>query len=312
MLSDPVLVVGDSMLDRYWDGAVDRISPEAPVPVLRMGGEWQRAGGAANVAMNLAALQCRATLGTVVGEDEAGARLCELLQRAGVEMMAVRSPDHPTTQKIRAVCRRQQLLRVDIEQPAPPALARALADLVIDLLPSFPWVVLSDYAKGALQDSAGLIRRGMRQGARVLVDPKGEDFTRYQGAWLLEPNAAEIRRVVGIEADDPDFDHRLHALRQRLGLAHLLVTLGERGLVLYSPDRMPLRVPAQRREVFDVSGAGDTLLAALAGALAHGLTLDDAVHEAQHAAGIVVGKFGTSVVTPAELGRDLELRESGP
>lgn len=307
--SASVLVVGDSMLDRYWDGAVERISPEAPVPVLRMSREWQCPGGAANVAMNLRALECPATLATLMGQDEAGSALAQLLQQAGVELLAVRSPACITTQKIRAVCRRQQLLRVDIEQPAPPAQAQALADLVIDHLPRHRWLLLSDYAKGALADSAALIRRARAAGCRVLVDPKGSDFTRYRGAWLLKPNEAEALGVAGAAHDDDDLDRRLSALRCGLEVEHLLVTRGEQGMVLYSADRAPLRVRAQAREVYDVSGAGDTVLAALTAALAAGDTLDDAVAQANRAAGIVVGRFGTAVVTRLELGRNDTLQE---
>jgi rfaE bifunctional protein kinase chain/domain len=304
MGSAPVLVVGDSMLDRYWDGTVERISPEAPVPVLRLVREWQRAGGAANVAINLCALQCPATLATLIGADEAGAALTGLLQDGGVELRAVRSREFTTTQKIRAVCRRQQLLRVDIEQPPPATLAPALADLVGELLPRHRWVLLSDYAKGALHDSAALIGQARRHGCRVLVDPKGDDFTRYRGAWLLKPNQAEVEQVVGVAGDDADFDARMAALRDSLALEHLLVTRGERGMVLYATGRSPWRVPAEApREVYDVSGAGDTVLAALAAALAAGESIDAAVAQANRAAGIVVGKFGTAAVSRSELGR---------
>ena len=298
---DPVLVVGDSMLDRYWEGAVERISPEAPVPVLHLGREWQRPGGAANVALNLRALQCPVVLATLVGDDEPGDTLTHLVEQAGVELIALRSPQHVTTQKIRAVCRRQQLLRVDIEQPPPIALTLALADRVTDLLPRHRWVLLSDYAKGTLGDCAALIRRATAQGCRVLVDPKGTDFTRYRGAWLLKPNEAEAVAVVGTPRDEADFDARMADLHAALEIEHLLVTRGERGMVLYSAQRAPLRVPAQALEVFDVSGAGDTVLAALAAALARGESLDDAVAEANRAAALVVGKFGTASVTRAEL-----------
>jgi rfaE bifunctional protein kinase chain/domain len=297
----PVLVAGDSMLDRYWEGAVERISPEAPVPVLRLGREWDRAGGAANVAMNLVALRCPAVLATLIGDDEAGTALTALLEDAGVELLAVRGGGQVTTQKIRAVCRRQQLLRVDVEHPAPLAQARALADRVVDLLPRHRWLLLSDYGKGALADAAALVRRAGTRGCRVLVDPKGEDFDRYRGAWLLKPNEAEALRVTGSAHDEADFDTRMAALRSALEVDHLLVTRGERGLVLYSAGRAPLRVQGPALEVYDVSGAGDTVLAALACALAEGQTLDDAMAQANRAAGVVVGKFGTATVSREEL-----------
>ncbi len=297
----PILVAGDSMLDRYWDGVVERISPEAPVPVLRLGGEWQQPGGAANVAVNLCALQCAPTLATLIGDDEAGRLLARLLREAGVELVGLGGPGCSTTQKIRAVCRRQQLLRVDIETAAPQALAQALADRVAALLPQHRWLLLSDYAKGALRDCSGLIARASAVGCRTLVDPKGTDFARYRGAWLLKPNEAEAQAVAGAAADEDDFDRRMDLLRCSLQIEHLLVTRGERGMVLYSPGRAPQRVAAQAREVYDVSGAGDTVLAALAAALARGAALLDAVAESNRAAAIVVGKFGTAAVTPAEL-----------
>lgn len=299
-----MLVAGDSMLDRYWDGAVDRISPEAPVPVLRLGHEWQRAGGAANVAANLSALGCATTLVTLLGDDAAGASLAALVAEAGVTLVAVTSA-HPTTQKIRAVCRRQQLLRVDIEEAATPADARALADRVAALAAGERWLLLSDYAKGALADSAGLVRRAVAAGCRVLVDPKGEDFARYRGAWLVKPNQAEAERVVGRAASEAEFDVRMDALRHAIDAEHLLVTRGERGMVLYSAARAPWKVSGHAREVYDVSGAGDTAFAALAAALAAGDTLHDAVAAANRAAGLVVGKFGTATVSRAELAAGL-------
>ncbi len=301
MKDDRILVVGDSMLDRYWEGAVDRISPEAPVPVLCLSSEWERAGGAANVALNLVALGRSTTLATVLGQDPAGDRLVELLRGAGVELDAVRGPTLTTTQKIRAVCRRQQLLRVDIEEPVPPASAVHLADRVADLLPRHPWLLLSDYAKGALAGCETTIRRAGARGVRVLVDPKGDDFERYRGAWLLKPNFAEAARIAGDGSNAQDFDARMSGLQRSLGLQHLLVTRGEHGMSLYSADRAALHVAAHTREVFDVSGAGDTVLAALASALAGGSTLDDAVRLANRAAGIVVGKFGTAVASAQEM-----------
>ena len=306
-----VLVVGDSMLDRYWDGCVDRISPEAPVPVLRMGSEWERPGGAANVAVNLAALGCRATLATLLGDDDAGNRLALLLSRAGVLLQAVRGGEQVTTQKIRAVCRRQQLLRIDIERGAPEAMATALADLVIDLLPQHRWLLLSDYGKGALGDPQGLIRRAGGHGCRVLADPKGADFARYRGAWLLKPNEAEAAGAAGAWPDEPGFLARMAALRAQLALQHLLVTRGERGMPMFSADRAPLHVGAVAREVYDVSGAGDTVLAALASALAAGQALDDAMRLANRAAGLAVSKFGTATVSQVELAELADLAGFG-
>jgi rfaE bifunctional protein kinase chain/domain len=298
-----VLVVGDSMLDRYWNGAVERISPEAPVPVLQLRDQSERAGGAANVALNLAALGCRVTLATLLGEDAAAARLATLLAQAGVTLDAVRSADLVTTQKIRAVCRQHQLLRVDIERPAAAAPARALHDRVTDLLRHHPIVLLSDYGKGAIHDAPGLIRRAGRHGARVLADPKGSDFSRYAHAWLLKPNESEAASAAGRWDDEPAFVARMEALRAGLPVQHLLVTRGERGMSLFSAGRSALHVPTRAREVYDVSGAGDTALAALASALAGGAGLDDAMRDANLAAGLAVAKFGTAIVTRAELDR---------
>ena len=299
----PILVVGDSMLDRYWEGSVDRISPEAPVPVVLMGREWERAGGAANVALNIARLGGQVTLATLLGDDQAGERLSGLVRDQGVGLHAVQCAGHRTTQKIRVVCRRQQLLRVDIENSPADDGVRALEMRVRDLLPQHRWLVLSDYAKGCLRDCPSLLRLAQARGCRVLVDPKGDDFERYRGAWLIKPNEAEARRAAGAFDGDAQFEQRMAALRQRLDVQHLLVTRGELGMSLFSQDRAPVHLRAERREVYDVSGAGDTVLATLAWRLAAGGVLDDAMQVANVAAGVVVGKFGTATVSAAELQR---------
>ena len=301
--AEPILVVGDSMLDRYWEGSVDRISPEAPVPVLLMGREWERAGGAANVALNIASLGGRATLATLLGDDEAGRRLSGLVQDSGIALHAAHCAGQRTTQKIRVVCRRQQLLRVDIEDRPSDDGVQALQMRVRDLLPQHRWVLLSDYAKGCLPDCASLLRQAHARNCRVLVDPKGDDFERYRGAWLIKPNEAEARRAAGAFDGEAQFEVRMGALRQRLEVQHLLVTRGELGMALFSQDRAPVHLRAERREVYDVSGAGDTVLAALAWRLAAGDVLDDAMQVANVAAGVVVGKFGTATVSAAELQR---------
>jgi len=299
--AQPVLVVGDGMLDRYWDGQVDRISPEAPVPVLSMHHEWQRAGGAANVAANLASLGSVSTLVTWLGGDAAGDQLSGLIEAAGVTLKAVRSPQATTTQKIRAVCSHHQLLRVDIEQPIPPDALQALCALVAELLPQHPWVVLSDYHKGVLAQCDQLLQQARRQGCQVLVDPKGSCFDQYAGAWLLKPNEKEAAAVTGSWSDDTEFASLMEALRARLRLEHLLVTRGSRGMSLFSAGQPAVHIASAAHEVFDVSGAGDTVLAALAACLAAGEPLHDAVRGANAAAGLAVAKFGTAVVTEAEL-----------
>jgi rfaE bifunctional protein kinase chain/domain len=296
-----VLVVGDSMLDRYWDGAVERISPEAPVPVLRFGHEWERAGGAANVAANLVALGSRTALATLLGKDDAGDRLARLMREEGILLHELQCADMPTIQKIRAVCKHHQLLRIDIEQRASADAARSLCELACCLLPDHPWVVLSDYGKGALAGCEKLIGQAREQGCRVMVDPKGQCFDCYRGAWLLKPNESEAAAVAGPWDSDETFGVAMEGLRSRLDLTHLLVTRGERGMVLFSADRPALQVPSVAREVFDVSGAGDTALAALAAFLAAGASLENAVRHANQAAGIAVGKVGTAVVSLEEL-----------
>lgn len=302
MSAPEVLVVGDCMLDVYLEGEVHRISPEAPVPVLRMQRRSPRAGGASNVALNLASLGCPCTLASLVGADAAGQCLEQLLAHPQIERHWVRCPLLPTTQKIRMVSQRQQLLRIDIEEAAPAPAVEALMSLVRDLLPTHRTLLLSDYGKGALSDSAALLADARRAGCRTLVDPKNPDLGAYRGAWLLKPNLAELRAAVGDWADEAQLCRKLQTLQAALDLEHLLVTRGPQGMSLYSRGGPCLHVPAQAREVYDVSGAGDTVLAALAFFLSRGDSLEDAVRAANRAAGIVVGKFGTATLTLAELG----------
>ncbi|MCE4553139.1 bifunctional heptose 7-phosphate kinase/heptose 1-phosphate adenyltransferase [Roseateles cellulosilyticus] len=296
-----VLVVGDCMLDVYLDGAVLRISPEAPVPILRLAQQSQRTGGAANVALNLARLQCPVTLAGLIGTDTAGACLVELLDEPGITQRLVRSPHVQTTQKIRLVSQRQQLLRMDVESAPPPAPVDELAGLARELGARHRWVLLSDYAKGALARPDLLIEHCNLQGSRVLVDPKRRDLSAYRSAWLLKPNVAELRDAVGDWASEAELCARLGDLQQRLDIEHVLLTRGEAGMSLYSRGGGCLHVPTEAREVYDVSGAGDTVLAVLTFALARGDALEDAVRLANRAAGLVVGKFGTAAVTLEEL-----------
>ena len=296
-----VLVVGDCMLDVYLEGAVQRISPEAPVPILKLNGQSQRAGGAANVALNLARLRCPCTLSGLVGTDTAGACLVELLDEPGITQNFVRSPSIQTTQKIRLVSQRQQLLRMDVEVQPPRDCVEALTELARDLSGRHRWVLLSDYGKGALADVQALLAHCREQKCRVLVDPKRKDLSAYRGAWLLKPNLAELREAVGDWRDEEELCQRLAELQQSLDIEHVLLTRGEAGMSLYSRGGACLHVRAEAREVYDVSGAGDTVLAALACSLARGEALEDAVRTANRAAGLVVGKFGTASVTPEEL-----------
>ncbi|HLT27664.1 MAG TPA: D-glycero-beta-D-manno-heptose-7-phosphate kinase [Zeimonas sp.] len=295
-----VLVVGDLMLDRYWFGDVSRISPEAPVPVVRITRSEERLGGAANVAFNAATLGVRTTLVGVVGDDEPGARLEALAAACGIVLDAAHDTQVPTTIKLRVVGRNQQLLRVDFEQPpGEPMLARTHAS-VRAALPECDVLVLSDYGKGALARIEGLIALGREAQRTVIVDPKGDDYTRYAGATILTPNRAELREVVGSWRDEADLRARAQALRESLDVRYLLLTRSEEGMTLFSADGV-LDVAAQAREVYDVSGAGDTVVAVLASVIAAGGRLEDAVQLANRAAGIVVGKLGTAAATPQEL-----------
>ena len=295
-----LLVVGDVMLDRYWFGDVERISPEAPVPVVKIARSEERPGGAANVARNAAALGAQATLLSATGDDEPADALLRMLAADGVRTSFLRDAALTTTVKLRVIGRQQQLLRIDFETaPSHELLASKLADFDA-LLIDTDAVVLSDYGKGGLAHIATMIGRTRAAGKPVLVDPKGEDWDKYRGATLVTPNRGELRQVAGRWRDEADLERRAQALRRDLELGALLVTRSEEGMSLYS-DGGTLTIPAQAREVFDVSGAGDTVIATLGALLAAGAPLSDAVAIANRAAGIVVGKLGTATVSPDEL-----------
>jgi len=299
-----VLVVGDVMLDRYWFGDVSRISPEAPVPVVRVERTEERPGGAANVARNAAALGARVGLLSVVGADEAGAALERLVRAEGVRASLHRDPTLATTVKLRVIGRQQQLLRIDFETaPSHEVLADKLSEFEASLA-NYDVVVLSDYGKGGLAHIERMIAAARRRGRTVLVDPKGDDYARYRGATVVTPNRNELREVVGRWKDEADMTARAERLRAELDLDALLVTRAEEGMTLYRAGSVQ-HEPTKAREVYDVSGAGDTVIATLAVMLGSGAPLAEAVHVANHAAGIVVGKLGTAVVHPGELAADL-------
>jgi len=295
-----VLIVGDVMLDRYWFGDASRVSPEAPVPVVLVEREEARPGGAANVARNCVALGAAAQLLSVVGDDEHGRRLAELVTAAGVRASLHTDAAMPTTVKLRVIARQQQLIRIDFETPpSSEVLASKLAEFE-QALPACDAVILSDYGKGGLahiERMIGLAREARRP---VLIDPKGDDYSRYRGATILTPNRAELREVVGRWKDEADLLRRAERLRAELALEALLVTRSEHGMSLFRKDGV-LHVSAETREVYDVSGAGDTVVAALGVMLAAGAGLEDAMRIANRAAGIVVGKLGTAVATREEL-----------
>lgn len=295
-----LLVVGDVMLDRYWFGDVSRISPEAPVPVVRVGRTEERLGGAANVARNITAIGAGVSLLSVVGEDEAAACIQELLKAEGIDAQLHRDPALATTIKLRVIGRQQQLLRIDFEtEPAHEVLMSKLADFEARLKDA-DLVILSDYGKGGLKHIERMIELTRAAGKPVLVDPKGDDYARYKGATLITPNRSEFREVAGRWKSEEDLTERAQKLRAELGVDALLVTRSEEGMTLYRQGER-LHVPAVAREVYDVSGAGDTVIAILGVMLAAGATFAEALRLANKAAGIVVGKLGTAVVHPEEL-----------
>ena len=295
-----MLVVGDVMLDRYWFGDVNRISPEAPVPVVRIQRREERLGGAANVARNAAALGVETTLLGVVGEDEAGDIVEDLLRQSQINSYLNRDAQISTIIKLRVIGRQQQLLRIDFEEsPSEEALRDKLSQFHA-LLPDHEVIILSDYAKGSLVNVSDMIAAAAALHKTILVDPKGSDFTRYSGASILTPNRAELRQVIGEWKDEAALTEKAQNLRRSLNVHALLVTRSEEGMSLYT-EKQVHHVPTAAREVFDVSGAGDTVIATLGAMLVSGRNLVESVEIANRAAGIVVGKLGTATVTHEEL-----------
>jgi D-beta-D-heptose 7-phosphate kinase/D-beta-D-heptose 1-phosphate adenosyltransferase len=305
-----VLVAGDAMLDEYWFGDTARISPEAPVPVVRAGSAEQRPGGAANVALNVAALGALSTLVAVVGQDERGAMLTRSLEQRSVRCELFRSPTLPTIHKLRVLARNQQLLRIDAEHSL-QACADEFGSLYERLVREADVVILSDYGKGTLCRVEELVAAGRAAKIPVLIDPKGTDFKRYRGAYVLTPNRSEFEAVVGRCSDEADLLRKGESLRKDLDLDLLLVTRGEQGMTLFEQDAEPLTLPTQAREVFDVTGAGDTVIALLGAGIAAGLAPADAAALANLGAGIVVGKIGAATTTRSELQRALHSQGSG-
>ncbi|MEO7954534.1 MAG: D-glycero-beta-D-manno-heptose-7-phosphate kinase [Polaromonas sp.] len=295
-----VLVVGDAMLDRYWYGAVDRISPEAPVPVVRVTRTEERIGAAANVAYNIVTLGAQASLLTVVGEDEASHQLEALVAKTGIAPYFGRDAKLKTTVKLRVIGRQQQLLRLDFENiPENEVLASQSASFE-RLYPEHDAVLFSDYGKGGLAHIVSMIAQARAAGKVVLVDPKGSDYARYKNASIITPNRAELEHVIGSWSSEAELRTKAHELRASLNLEAVLVTRSEEGMTLFDAQG-ELHVPAVAREVFDVTGAGDTVIATLAALSAAGVSLRDAVPIANRAGGIVVGKFGTATVSHSEL-----------
>ena len=295
-----VLVVGDVMLDRYWYGAVDRISPEAPVPVVRITREEERNGGAANVAYNVITLGAQSSLLTVVGDDEASHKLEALVAQTGIKTHFGRDADLKTTVKLRIIGRQQQLLRLDFENTPKSELLASQTAAFENLLPEHDAILFSDYGKGGLAHVSDMIAKARTAGKPILIDPKGSDYSRYQNATVITPNRAELQQVVGGWHSEAELRTKVQNLRAQLQLQAVLLTRSEEGMTLFDADG-ELTVSAQAREVFDVTGAGDTVIATLAALVAAGMSLRDALPHANRAGGIVVGKFGTATVSFEEL-----------
>lgn len=296
-----VLVFGDVMLDRYWHGPTSRISPEAPVPVVNIQDIENRAGGAGNVALNIATLGGHATLASVVGEDDNGQCLSSLLEQQQVTCEFLTSHDVPTITKLRVLSRHQQLIRLDFEQPQYTLNLDPLYQTFAKQVNEFGAVILSDYGKGTLQNPAQLIELAQKAGVPVLVDPKGKDFSKYKGATLITPNFSEFEGAVGACPDEATLERKARELLEQCQLTAVLITRSEKGMTLIERDAPAFHLPTKAREVFDVTGAGDTVISVLAAAIAAKQPLQEATALANTAAGIVVGKLGTATVTTEEL-----------
>ena len=305
-----VLVAGDAMLDEYWFGHAGRISPEAPVPIVETRRTERRPGGAGNVACNVAALGAQVHIVSAVGDDERSRELEEKLSAAGAHCLLHRVAGARTIHKLRVLARNQQLIRLDAEETYADC-AEAMADSVAQLAGEVNAIVLSDYAKGSLADVAALIACASDHGTAVLVDPKGQDFDRYSGATVLKPNEAEFAAVAGHWSDEDDFLTRGESMVKDLDLGALLVTRGERGMTLFPRHERPLTLPAEAREVFDVTGAGDTVIALMAAGIGRGMDLETAASLANLGAGLVVRKIGVASVSPSELRLALHRRGAG-
>lgn len=295
-----VLVVGDVMLDRYWFGDVNRISPEAPVPIAKIQKIEHRTGGAANVARNIAALGGQVALLSVVGNDEAAGILADLLKQDGIGDYMQRSNHAPTTLKLRILSKNQQLIRLDFEEKPDSGSLNSVYQMYGKLVGQYDAVILSDYGKGVLNDIRVLIASARAIGKPVLIDPKGDDFNKYEGATLLTPNRAEFKAAVGSWSSEQGLDDKAQKLCQDLDLDGLLITRSEEGMSLYRDNDIHHQ-PTQAQEVYDVSGAGDTVIAAMGLCLAAKYDMPSAMNIANTAAGVVVAKLGTAVCSFDEL-----------
>lgn len=303
-----VLVLGDVMLDRYWFGSTNRISPEAPVPVVKVQENEDRAGGAANVAMNIASLNVPVTLHGLVGNDDAGRALDKLLSEHHIQNQCVAVDSHPTITKLRILSRHQQLLRLDFEEGFHNLDCQALLAKLAAEITAYGALILSDYGKGTLDAVQQMIQIARQANVPVLIDPKGTDFERYRGATLLTPNMSEFEAVAGHCNDEDEIVAKGLKMIADFDLSALLITRSEKGMTLLRPNQDPFHLPTQAKEVYDVTGAGDTVISVLATAIADGRSLEEACYLANAAAGIVVGKLGTSTVSPSELEQAIHQR----
>ncbi|GAA0787988.1 MULTISPECIES: bifunctional D-glycero-beta-D-manno-heptose-7-phosphate kinase/D-glycero-beta-D-manno-heptose 1-phosphate adenylyltransferase HldE [Pseudomonadati] len=304
-----VLVLGDVMLDRYWVGPTGRISPEAPVPVVKINQIEDRPGGAANVALNVATLGGQVKLAGLVGKDETAAALTLGVRTLGVEPQWLAVEGKPTITKLRVLSRNQQLIRLDFEEPFEACYSQTLFDQTEALLDNVDVLVLSDYAKGAISQPQAFIAKARAKGVSVLVDPKGSDFERYRGASLITPNMSEFEAVVGAVTCEDDLIAKAKGLLTAHDFDAILVTRSEKGMTLITQNEPELHIPTVAREVHDVTGAGDTVISALATSIAAGASLAQACAIANTAAGIVVGKLGTSTVSRIELINALKINQ---
>ncbi|ORU94162.1 MAG: bifunctional heptose 7-phosphate kinase/heptose 1-phosphate adenyltransferase [Cycloclasticus sp. symbiont of Bathymodiolus heckerae] len=307
-----VLVVGDLMLDRNWQGDTSRISPEAPVPVVHVKDVEDRPGGAGNVALNIAALESTVTVLGYTGRDDTAKALQHLLEEANVTCQFEQLDDQPTITKLRILSRHQQLIRVDFEESFHDLPAEKLLADFKQVLPQHDVVILSDYGKGTLAAVEQLIAVTKASGKKVLIDPKGTDFTKYRGATLITPNWSEFQAVVGECNSNEEIELRGAELLADLQLEALLVTRGEKGMTLLQPNQAPVHLPTQAQEVFDVTGAGDTVISTLAACLAAGSSFSEATVLANQAAGLVVAKLGTATINQQELKGTLHTLDDMP
>lgn len=300
--SKQILVIGDVMLDQYWKGISTRLSPEAPVPVVKVAGAENRLGGAANVALNLARLGAKVGLCGLVGTDQEANVIRKKLAEAGVsDHLVIGTDNFVTIKKIRIIAQNQQIVRTDFEKEVTTESLNRLSETAKDLIKQADIVIFSDYKKGVLNRVADFIAIARAQNAIILVDPKGNDYTPYKGATVITPNKSELTAVMGSWKSEEELISKAESLRLQLDLDKLLLTRSEEGMTLFEANGHT-NFPTEALEVYDVSGAGDTAIATLALMLSHGQDWHTAVQKANQAAGIVVGRFGTATVSAEDIG----------